>query len=225
MERVDTGHARHVDCYTPERRKVPATTAPEPVAVAVSEQTRRKAGTQSYGTTAVFRHVRRAASVMQTALARSHESQLARPMGRLIRLDSGKWYAEIERDAAREEYLRLTSPTRPRNSMRVRLPFSWRHLDDSGLTALARRPEIRLWTDELGVQWRVSEIGVGTPYPLPLDGRYLVFDCRQNWSGIVRFNAPPELGELTESEMKAYRDRMSDLGGSREGYRPPAGMS
>ena len=150
-----------------------------------------------------------------------HRHQLVEAMGRLIRLDSGKWYAEIDHDAAREEYLKLTSPTLPRNSMRVRLPFSWRGLDDDGLARLARRPEIRLWTDESGIRWRVSEVGSGTPYPLPLDGRYLVFDSREYWSGIVRFNPPPELGDLTDSQLRAYRDRMSDLGGSRVGYRPP----
>lgn len=142
-------------------------------------------------------------------------------MGRMIRLESGKWYAEFGLDANREDYLRLSCPGAPANSMRVPLPFSWRGLDDNALRELARRPEVRLWLDEFDIHWRVAAVGPGTRYPFPLPGRYLVFDSEEAWSGIVRFEPPAELGDLTDVELRELRQRVSDFGGSREGFRPP----
>jgi hypothetical protein len=86
---------------------------------------------------------------------------------------------------------------------------------------LARRPEARLWCDETGALWRVSAVGPGTPYPYPLRSRHLVFDSDEAWAGIVQFDTPLELGDLLDIELQNLRDRMSDIGGRRRGYRPP----
>lgn len=145
-------------------------------------------------------------------------------MLQLIRLGSDRWYARVERDARGVEYLYLSNAERSEDSMRRRLPFSWRDLDEKHVAELAREPEIRLWTDEYGIQWRVAPVGPGTPYDFPLRDRYLVFDSTETWAGITTF---PEgtLGELTDEELRELRDSVSDLGGGRRSFRPPRGRN
>lgn len=140
---------------------------------------------------------------------------------RPMELGSGRWQVEIAKDANRREYMQLTDRGRPANSMRVRLPFSWRQLPPSQLQALARDPEVRLWRDEHGVIWRIAAVGPGTSYPFPLGEQHLVFDSAETWAGITRFDPPPLLGDMTQEELIEYRDRMRDLGGERKSYRPP----
>ena len=142
-------------------------------------------------------------------------------MGRMIRLHSGRWYVRIEENAEGSEYLYLTHASRPGESMRVRLPFSWRALDDDGIVELARHPEVRIWCDEHDILWRVAAVGPGTPYTFPLTGRFLVFDSAQTWAGLVRYKDDIPLGELTDEALRGYRDSMSDLGGGRRHFRTP----
>lgn len=139
----------------------------------------------------------------------------------LIRVGSARWYGRVEQDARGVEYLYLSNAANPQDSMRRRLPFSWRDLEEDLLAALAREPELRLWTDEHGIQWRIAPVGPGTSYDFPLRERYLVFDSTDAWAGITAF---PEgnLGELTETDLCALRDSISDLGGGRRSFRPPA---
>lgn len=138
----------------------------------------------------------------------------------LVRLGADRWYSRVEQDARGVEYLYLSNAQRPEDSMRRRLPFSWRDLDDHQLAELAREPELRLWTDEFGIQWRVAPVGPGTPYDFPLRARYLVFDSTDTWAGITAF---PHgiLGELTNEELRELRDSVSDFGGGRRSFRPP----
>jgi hypothetical protein len=105
--------------------------------------------------------------------------------------------------------------------MRLQLPEQWRQLSPEELRELARRPELRLWTDDAQILWRVSAVGPGTFYPYPLRTRHLVFDSDQTWAGIVPFDPPAELGDLTDLDLQRLRDGMSDFGGRRRGYRPP----
>lgn len=144
-------------------------------------------------------------------------------MQRLIRLGSERWYARVEQDARGTEHLYLSNAERPGDSMRRQLPFSWRDMGDDGLTALARAPELRLWTDEHGIQWRIAVVGPGTPYDFPLRERYMVFDSTETWAGIVPFNEgdPSELGEMDDEQLRALRDSIADFGGGRRSFRPP----
>lgn len=139
----------------------------------------------------------------------------------MIRLESGRWYVRIEENAVGTEYLYLTHAGKAGDSMRVRLPFSWRGLDDDGLVALARTPEVRIWCDEHDIQWRVAAVGPGTPYEFPLAGRFLVFDSTQTWSGLVRFDGETPLGELDEDRLRQLRDDIADFGGGRRHFRAP----
>ena len=125
-------------------------------------------------------------------------------------------------NAGGTEYLYLTSAARPADTMRVRLPFSWRSLDDDSLTELARRPEVRLWTDEHDIQWRVAAVGPDTPYPFPLPGRFLVFDSEQTWAGLVRYTEDTLLGDLPDARLRELRDDIADFGGGRKRFRAPA---
>lgn len=140
----------------------------------------------------------------------------------LIRLGSDRWYGRVETDARGVDYLYVSNAGRPEDSMRARLPFSWRELTPEQLAALAREPEIRLWTDEYGIQWRVAPVGPGTAYDFPLRERYLVFDSMEAWAGITLF---PEgnLGELGDEQLRTLRDSVSDFGGGRRSFRPPPG--
>lgn len=141
-------------------------------------------------------------------------------MRRLIRLESGRWYARVEEDTGGREHLYLSSAERPSDSMRRSLPFSWRDLDDEALVELARDPELRLWTDEHGLQWRIAAVGPGTPHEFSLPHRYLVFDSVETWVGITRFSEG-KLGDLAADQLRELRDDIADLGGSRKGFRPP----
>lgn len=138
----------------------------------------------------------------------------------MIRLGSARWYGRVEQNARGVEYLHLSNAERPGDSMRRRLPFSWRDLDAEQVAELARNPEVRLWTDEYGIQWRVAPVGPGTPYDFPVRDRYLVFDSTETWAGITSF---PEgrLGELGDEQLRILRDAVSDFGGGRRGFRPP----
>ncbi|MGH7481291.1 MAG: hypothetical protein ACRELV_03990 [Longimicrobiales bacterium] len=136
-------------------------------------------------------------------------------------LKSGKWRWGIEGPATGQQVLELVDPSRPQNRMSVGLPFSWRQLPQRGLAELARAPEVRLWLDEQGILWRVTEVGPGTRYPYPLARRHLVFDSEHAWAGIVEFGEPGRLGDLTSAELQRYRSRMADFGGRRRAYRPP----
>src|SRR5689334_11422958 len=95
--------------------------------------------------------------------------------GGIIYLDSGKWRWRIV-PTGHDEELELADPSDPTNKMRVRLPFSWRMLSEEQFRDLARRPDVRLWRDRDGVLWRVSAVGPGTTYDLPIHSRHLVFD-------------------------------------------------
>ena len=142
-------------------------------------------------------------------------------MGRMIRLDSGRWYVRIEENAEGSEYLFLSRARRPEETMRVRLPFSWRALDDEALTDLARNPEVRLWCDEHEILWRVAAVGPGTPYSFPLPGRFLVFDSAQTWAGLIRYDDTIGIGDLTDERLRELRDGISDFGGGRRHFRAP----
>lgn len=138
----------------------------------------------------------------------------------LIRVGSDRWYSRVEQDARGVEYLYLSSAQHPEDTMRRRLPFAWRDLEESQLAALALEPELRLWTDEFGIQWRIAPVGPGTPYDFPLRDRYLVFDSTETWAGITAF---PEgkLGELTDAQLRELRNSIADFGGGRRSFRPP----
>jgi hypothetical protein len=138
-----------------------------------------------------------------------------------IDLRSGRWRGDIETTAA-GDFLELVQVSRPADKLRLDLPRDWRRLSPKELTELARRPEVRLWTDDASILWRVSAVGPGTPYPYPLRARHLVFDSDQTWAGIVAFDEAAELGDLSDLELQRLRDRMCDFGGRRRGYRPPA---
>lgn len=139
-----------------------------------------------------------------------------------VELRSGRWNGDVETTAA-GDFLELMRVARPRDKMRLQLPTGWRTLGPRGLEELARHPEVRLWTDDAGILWRVSAVGPGTCYPYPLQVRHLVFDSDQTWAGIVKFDdATAELGDLTDLDLQRLRDRMCDFGGRRRGYRPPS---
>lgn len=144
-------------------------------------------------------------------------------MQRLMRLGSGRWYTRVEDDARGTEHLFLSNAECPEDSMRRRLPFSWRDMSDEELEQLAQKPELRLWTDELGIQWRVATVGPGTPYDFPLRERYLVFDSIQAWAGITPYpdDGRRPLGELTDKELRELRNSIRDFGGGRRSFRPP----
>jgi hypothetical protein len=137
-----------------------------------------------------------------------------------IDLKSGRWYRTVE-TAAAGAVMELVQIGQPHNKMRVRLPDEWPGLGERALLELARAPEVRLWTDDNGVPWRVSAVGPGTDFPYPLRRRHLVFDSDRTWAGLVEFASATELGDLTDLELKRLRDKIQDFGGRRRGYRPP----
>lgn len=141
----------------------------------------------------------------------------------LIDLKSGRWHRFME-TTAWGAVMELVQVGHADNKMRVRLPADWQQLGRREVELLARRPEVRLWTDDAFIPWRVSAVGPGTEFPYPLASRHLVFDSDRTWSGIVEFAGSRELGDLTDLELQRLRDEMRDFGGHRRGYRPPAGM-
>lgn len=142
----------------------------------------------------------------------------------LVDLKSGRWHRFTERDAT-GSVMELVQVGHPHNKMRVRLPDGWHQLGPRELMELARAPEVRLWTDDYFVPWRVSAVGPNTDFPYPLRRRHLVFDSDRTWAGIVEFDDPRQLGDLSDLELRELRDGMRDFGGRRRGYRPPAGSS
>ncbi|HEX6307079.1 MAG TPA: hypothetical protein VFZ69_02760 [Longimicrobiales bacterium] len=139
----------------------------------------------------------------------------------VIDLKSGRWHRFNDTDAS-GAIMELVQVGQPQNKMRVRLPENWWHLGHRDIEALARAPEVRLWTDDMFIPWRVSEVGPGTTFPYPLQRRHLVFDSDRTWAGIVEFDGTQQLGDLTDLELKRLRDGIRDFGGRRRGYRPPA---
>lgn len=141
---------------------------------------------------------------------------------KLVRVGTSRWYVRVEQDARGTEYLYLTDPERPSDSMRRRLPFSWRDLDEGEFVDLARDPDLRLWTDEHGIQWRIAPVGPGTRHSFPLRERYLIFDSASTWAGVTPF-PDDQLGELTDEKLRGLRNSIADLGGGRRSFRPPDG--
>ncbi|MEX1183710.1 MAG: hypothetical protein WEF86_10790 [Gemmatimonadota bacterium] len=138
----------------------------------------------------------------------------------VIDLKSGRWRGSVL-VSAKEALLELTQSMDPGNKMRVALPENWRKLGPEEIRECARRPEARLWTDDARILWRVSAVGPDTDYPYPLRRRHLVFDSDKTWAGLVPFDPPAELGDMTDLELQRLRDRICDFGGRRRGYRPP----
>ena len=137
-----------------------------------------------------------------------------------IDLKSGRWYRYTVTDAA-GAVMELVQVGNPHNKMRVRLPEAWQQLAPRAMEDLARTPEVRLWTDDTFIPWRVSAVGPDTDFPYPLRRRHLVFDSDRTWAGIVEFDGPRQLGDLTDFELRELRDGIRDFGGRRRGYRPP----
>jgi hypothetical protein len=141
----------------------------------------------------------------------------------VIDLKSGRWHRFVE-TTAWGSVMELVQVGRDDNKMRVRLPDDWQQLAPRDLGTLARRPEVRLWTDDAFIPWRVSAVGPGTEFPYPLRTRHLVFVSDRSWSGIVEFSNGRELGDLTDLELQRLRDGMRDFGGHRRGSRPPSAV-
>lgn len=136
-------------------------------------------------------------------------------------LQSGRWYWKVI-DAGAGEIMELVDAVNRNNKMRVRLPFTWRRMEPKELRELARMPEMRLWQDDDGLNWRIADIGPGTHYFFPLHTRHLLFDSDKAWAGIVEFPEPMELGDLNPDDLCMYRDRIHDIGGRRQSYRKPS---
>ncbi|HEX6135453.1 MAG TPA: hypothetical protein VFZ24_15895 [Longimicrobiales bacterium] len=139
----------------------------------------------------------------------------------VIDLKSGRWHRFNDTDAS-GAVMELVQVGQPQNKMRVRMPESWWQLSHREIETLARAPEVRLWTDDMFIPWRVSAVGPGTDFPYPLQRRHLVFDSDRTWAGIVEFDGLQQLGDLTDLELKRLRDGIRDFGGRRRGFRPPA---
>jgi hypothetical protein len=137
-----------------------------------------------------------------------------------IDLKSGRWYRYTVTDAS-GAVMELVQVGNPHNKMRVRLPEEWHQMAPRAMEELARAPEVRLWTDDSFIPWRVSAVGPDTDFPYPLRRRHLVFDSDRTWAGIVEFEGPRQLGDLTDFELRELRDGIRDFGGRRRGYRPP----
>jgi hypothetical protein len=183
-------------------------------------------GAEPWGYSGRRRHARQVASV-----SKQISGWIPRPAGAALRreagvkfekvdLKSGRWRGEIETTAA-GDFLELVQVGRLSDKMRLQLPDGWREKAPKELIELARRPEVRLWTDDARILWRVSAVGPGTWYPYPLRTRHLVFDSDQTWAGVVEFDESVHLGDLTDLDLQGLRDRMCDFGGRRRGYRRP----
>lgn len=141
-------------------------------------------------------------------------------------LRSGKWRWSVDGEGtAPGRSLELFEPRAPYNKMSAPLPFSWRDLSNDQVAEIARDPEVRLWTDENGIPWRVARVGPDSHYPYPLQKPHLVFDSENAFAGIVAIDQDAHLGDLSEPELRRYRDRMRDFGGRRRAFRPPSDLS
>lgn len=141
-------------------------------------------------------------------------------------LRSGKWrWSVAAENSLGGETLELFDPAFPKDKMIVSLPFSWRQLSRDQVAAIAREPQVRLWTDEDDITWRISRVGPGTHYPYSLDHPHLFFDSEQAYSGLVPLEPEHRLGDLTRQELRRYRDHISDFGARRRAYRPPLARS
>jgi hypothetical protein len=138
--------------------------------------------------------------------------------GGILYLLSGKWRWRVV-STGRDEELDLVALSDASNKMRVRLPFSWRMLTDEEFRELARTPDVRMWRDRENTLWRVSAVGPGTPWELPIHSRHLVFDSPQAWAGIVPFDHDRQLGDLTDDELMEARQRAREFGGARKTLR------
>lgn len=143
-----------------------------------------------------------------------------------IVLRSGKWrWTGAEPDRPARSRIELIDPAAPENKLLV--PVSaLEPSDDPSLAAesvaeAARDPDVRLWTDEYGIAWRIARVGPGTHHPYPFRTRHLVFDSPNAYAGIVEIDRFARLGDLQDDELRAYRDRMKDFGGRRRAFRPP----
>ena len=143
-----------------------------------------------------------------------------------IFLRSGKWrWSVVSESAHRGEVLELLDPAFPQDKMTVSLPFSWRNLSREELAEIAREPEVRMWTDELGIPWRISRVGPGTHYPYNLGRPHLFFDSERAYSGLVPLDPGARLGDLNRGELSRYRNRIRDFGARRTAFRPPIALS
>lgn len=143
-----------------------------------------------------------------------------------IFLRSGKWrWSVVEERSPLGGMLELIDPAAPHNKMNIRLPPAWRELSSDQVAELARQPEIRLWTDEHGIVWRIARVGPGSHYPYPLETPHLVFDSQQAYAGLVPIPDDDRLGDLTDPELRRFRDRMQDFGGRRRAFRAPVARS
>jgi hypothetical protein len=132
-------------------------------------------------------------------------------------LKSGRWRYSIE-EGKNGEVMELVDPGEPTNKMVVPLPFSWRSMTEEQVQDYVRSPEVRLWVDNNNTFWRISVVGPGTRYDVPFTERYLVFDSKQTWAGIVEFPLG-ELGDMTDVELQWLRDQIRDFGGRRRHFR------
>lgn len=137
-----------------------------------------------------------------------------------IFLRSGKWRWSVGETTGTHEILELIDPAAPFNKMEVRVPLPWEPSEEA-IQELAREPEIRLWTDEYGIAWRIARVGPETHYPYPFSEPYLVFDSEETFAGIAPLEEHARLGELTDEELRLYRNGMRDFGGRRRAFRPP----
>lgn len=140
----------------------------------------------------------------------------------MVVLKSGPWRMKLEKCRG-SEVMELIDPVAPTNKMVVTLPSAWRGLRPEELQDHMRRPDVRIWRDEVGFVWRVAAVGPGTRYDYPLRDRHLVFDSKQTYAGIVQFASPLQLGDLTNEDLARLRDRISDFGGRRRHFRYSTG--
>ena len=146
-----------------------------------------------------------------------------------IFLRSGKWRCSTEEPGSPTR-LELIDPAAPENKLLVAAPASdpdsrpggqWGDTQNDAMEEAARDPEIRLWTDEYGIPWRIAMVGPESHYPHPLSERGLVFDSEEAFAGFVEIDPYARLGDLQDHELRRYRDGMRDFGGRRRAFRPP----
>lgn len=138
-----------------------------------------------------------------------------------VHLRSGKWRSSVTVDHTNGDSLEFIDPADPANKMIARLPVRAEELSQPQVERIAREPEVRLWTDDHGIAWRIARVGPGTHYPYPLETPHLVFDSEQAFAGVVAVDENLHLGDLTHDDLLRYRDRIRDFGGRRRAFRPP----